>query len=167
MTGVHPPRPPDWIALTADSLPVAEALQWVVVPDAGAVVSFLGTVRDHAEDRSGVTAITYEAYEEAAVAALVRLAAEARERWADLGRIVLWHRTGRVPLGEASVAVLVSAPHRAPAFEAGRYLIDALKETVPIWKREHWAGGSGWARSARPIRSRPPRAPAAPRPGTG
>lgn len=149
---LHPPDPPDWVALVDEPLPVEVALRWVTIPTAGAVVHFCGTVRDHSPGRTGVWAITYEAYEGPAHAALVRLAAEARGHWSDLGRIVLWHRIGDVPLGEASVAVVVSAGHRGPAFEATRFLIDALKERVPIWKLEHWSGGAGWATDARMIR---------------
>jgi len=154
MTGVqHPPEGPDWVALLDEPLPVDGALRWVTVPAAGAVVSFCGTVRDHSEGRTGVRSITYEAYEGPAHRVLVRLAEEARGRWPGLGRIVLWHRVGDVPLGEASVAVVVSAGHRDAAFAAARFLIDAAKERVPIWKQEHWVGGSGWATDARMIRT--------------
>ncbi len=71
---------------------------------------------------------------------------------ADLERIALLHRTGELGLSEASVAVVVSSPHRAEAFEAARFCIDTLKESVPIWKQEHWAGGSDWAVEQHPIR---------------
>jgi len=75
---------------------------------------------------------------------LDEIAAAARQRWPELGRIALLHRMGVVPITESAVVVAVSSPHRADAFEAARYCIDTLKETVPIWKREDWSEGSSW-----------------------
>lgn len=135
----------DWIALTFEVLPTDRAMGWATTPSAGAVVAFLGVVRDHAEGREGVTGMTYEAYEEPAERTMLEIAAEARRRWADIERIALLHRVGELDLSDTSVVVVVSAPHRGVAFEAGRYCIDTLKETVPIWKQEHWSGGSDWA----------------------
>jgi molybdopterin synthase catalytic subunit len=149
------PRAPDWVALNAGALPVTEATEWATTPRSGAVVTFLGVVRDHAEGRDGVTGLTYEAYEEVAALRMHEIAADARRRWPDLERIALLHRTGDLGLSEASVAVVVSSPHRAEAFDAARFAIDTLKETVPIWKREHWADGDDWATAthdARPVR---------------
>ena len=114
---------------------------------------FLGVVRDHADGRSGVTGLTYEAYEEEAVTKLAAVAAEARRQWPVIDRVALLHRIGDLELSEASVAVVVSSPHRAEAFEAARYCIDTLKESVPIWKREHWEGGSDWGTGC-PVRPR-------------
>ena len=147
----HPTTGDDWLALTADELPVAAAYDWAVRPDCGAVVLFSGTVRDHAEGRDGVEHLTYEAYDEAVVPRLAAIAAEARQRWPMIGRLALLHRTGRLELGESSVLVVVSTPHRAEAFEAGRYAIDALKASVPIWKHETWRDGSAWGTGATPI----------------
>ena len=134
-----------WIALTSGVLPVEDARAWVTRPECGAVVVFTGVVRDHSEGRAGVEALTYEAYEDAATAGLARVAEEARRRHPGLGPVALLHRTGRVELGEPTVVVAVSAPHRDTAFDAARFCIDTLKETVPIWKREHWDEGSDWA----------------------
>ena len=141
----------DWLALTADELPVAETYAWAVRPGCGAVVLFSGTVRDHAEGRDGVEHLTYEAYDEAVVPRLAAIATEARRRWPMIGRIAMLHRTGRLEVGESSVLVVVSTPHRAEAFEAGRYAIDALKASVPIWKHETWRDGSAWGTGATPI----------------
>jgi molybdopterin synthase catalytic subunit len=141
----------DWIGLTDLPLPTAEALAWSVRPDCGAQVLFGGTVRDHAEGRVGVTELEYEAYEGAALARLAAIAAESRRRWTDLGRIALWHRVVRLHVGDCSVIVVVSAPHRAVAFEAARWCIDTLKSTVPIWKRETWEGGTDWGTDASDI----------------
>jgi molybdopterin synthase catalytic subunit len=151
---MRPPEPPanDWIELSKGELPTAEAMDWATLPSCGGVVCFAGTVRDSSEGRPGVSALTYEAYEEQAVLRLQELADEARRRWPDIVRVVLLHRTGRLELTEASVIVVVSAPHRAQAFEAARYCIDTLKETVPIWKAEDWEGGSDWALGEHPIR---------------
>lgn len=111
--------------------------------NAGAVCSFLGTVREMTGERRTV-ALEYEAYPEMASRKLAELEAEARRRW-PLIEVVLAHRVGRLDLGEVSVVVAVSSPHRADAFEACRWLIDTIKEVVPIWKRESWAdGGEEW-----------------------
>jgi molybdopterin synthase catalytic subunit len=142
----------DWIALTGDVLPVDEATRWAATPGAGAVVTFCGIVRDHAEGRDGVVGLSYEAYEEVAVARLGDVVAETRRRWPVVERLACLHRVGDLSLSETSVVVVVSAPHRAEAFEAARFAIDTLKETVPIWKREHWTGGSDWATGAHPLR---------------
>lgn len=138
----------DWLALTSEALPVAVAYEWAVRPDCGAVVLFSGTVRDHAEGRSGVTHLDYEAYEEHVVPRFEAIVAELRRRWPTTGRVAILHRVGRLLLGESSVLVVVSSPHRGEAFEAARFGIDALKTTVPIWKRESWEEGHGWALGA-------------------
>jgi molybdopterin synthase catalytic subunit len=148
-----PPTGDDWLALSAGELPVAETYAWAVRPGCGAVVLFSGTVRDHAVDeqgsvRRGVGHLTYEAYDTQVVPRLAAIAAEVRERWAGTGRIVLWHRIGRIELGESSVVVAVSSPHRPEAFAAGHYAIDAIKATAPIWKHEEWDDGADWGTGA-------------------
>ena len=141
-----PPEPcnQDWIAIGEDRLPVDQALAWASRPDCGGIVTFCGTVRDHSDDRPGVTALEYEVYPEQAVPRLEQVAAAARGRWATVGRLVLLHRIGRLEVGDVSVVVAASAPHRAEAFDVARYCIDTLKRTVPIWKRETWSGGTDW-----------------------
>jgi molybdopterin synthase catalytic subunit len=146
---VLPPGDGDnWLGLTGAVLPIGQIYEWCVRPDCGAVVLFSGTVRDHATDgdtvRTDVQRLEYEAYDEMVVPKLAEIAAEARLRWPDIGRIALIHRTGRLELGESSVVAAVSAPHRPEAFAAARFAIDALKQSVPIWKREVWADGSAW-----------------------
>jgi molybdopterin synthase catalytic subunit len=148
---VDAPGGEDWLALTADPLPVEEALAWATRPDCGAVVVFCGTVRDHAEGRGNVTGLEYEAYDAQVVPRLASIAAESRDRWPMLGRLALLHRTGPLEVGETSVVVVASAPHRGDAFDAARFAIDTLKATVPIWKRETWEGGSDWATGAQPV----------------
>jgi molybdopterin synthase catalytic subunit len=119
-----------------------------VLSHCGAVVLFSGTVRDHADGRDDVQHLTYEAYEEQAVPRLEAIASEMRTRWPETGRVALLHRLGRLELGESSVLVVVSSPHRPEAFAAARFGIDALKASVPIWKHEVWNGGSDWALGA-------------------
>ena len=139
------------MGLTASVLPVDRAAAWVVRPDCGAVVTFAGTVRDHAEGRAGVDELEYEAYEAHVEPRLRQIAEEARIRWAAVGRVVIWHRSGTLAVGETSVAVAVSAAHRGDAFEAARYCIDTVKTTVPIWKRERWDGGEDWGLDAHDV----------------
>jgi molybdopterin synthase catalytic subunit len=109
-------------------------------PEAGAVVLFLGTTRELTAGRQTV-ALDYESYPEMAEKKLSELEAEARRRW-PLVECTIVHRLGRVPPAEASVAIVVSTPHRRDAFAAGEWLIDTLKRDVPIWKREQWADGT-------------------------
>lgn len=150
--GLDPPYGrDDWVGVTAEPLPLAAAAAFVERPDCGATVVFTGVVRDHAEGRPGVTSLEYEAYEEETTPRLAAIAAEARGRWPDVGRLALVHRTGFLAVGEASVVVAASAPHRAEAFDAARFCIDTLKATVPIWKRETWAGGADWSTCAHPV----------------
>lgn len=137
-----------------------ELADWVVLPSCGAVVTFTGTARDHSAGRDGVELLEYEAYDEEVEPRLRAIAAEARRRWPEVGRVAMEHRTGVVGLGEAAVVVAVSAPHRAEAFAAASFCIDTLKASVPIWKRERWRGGDDWGQDATAIaevadRSRP------------
>jgi molybdopterin synthase catalytic subunit len=142
----------DWVALTVDALPVDEATAWAAVPSTGAVVTFCGVVRDHSDGRARVVGLTYEAYEEVAVRRLTEVAAETRRRWPAVERLALLHRVGDLALGDVSVVVVASSAHRGEAFDAARFAIDTLKETVPIWKREQWSDGSDWGADAHPIR---------------
>jgi len=121
---------------------VARLLGAVRDPAAGASVVFVGTTRNENAGRR-VVRLEYEAYTRMAVREMRRLADEASRRW-TLRRIAMAHRIGLVPVGEASVGIAVSAGHRAEAFTACHWLIDRLKEIVPIWKREHFHGGRVW-----------------------
>jgi molybdopterin synthase catalytic subunit len=150
--GLDPPYgTDDWVGVTADTLPIDAGGAFVVRPDCGASVVFTGLVRDHSEGRPGVTSLEYEAFEEEVTPRLAAIAAAARARWATVGRLVLLHRTGLLKVGEVSVLVAASAPHRDEAFEAARFCIDTLKATAPIWKREAWAGGEDWSACAHPV----------------
>jgi molybdopterin synthase catalytic subunit len=119
-------------------------------PDCGAIAVFLGTTRDHHEGRR-VLRLEYEAYESMAIAALEGLEREALAGH-EISRCRIVHRLGAVPLAEPSVAVVVSAAHRAAAFDACRWVVDELKRRVPIWKKEFFAeGGAAWVEGA-PLR---------------
>ncbi len=141
--------------ISAAPLSLDDATAFVADPAAGATVTFTGLVRDHAPDDAehgegtgrsrGVRGLDYEAYTEVADARLQALAEEVATRWPDLCAVWAVHRVGQLDVADVAVVVAVSSPHRDTAFDAGRYLIDTLKATVPIWKKEHWAdGGSHW-----------------------
>ncbi len=130
------------LRLTDRPIAIDDVLAAVADPAAGATVLFVGTTRDHNDGRR-VERLEYEAYAGMAERELGRIAAAARERW-PIARIAVVHRTGAVPIGAASVAIAVSAAHRAAAFEAARFAIDRLKEVVPIWKKELFEGGALW-----------------------
>jgi molybdopterin synthase catalytic subunit len=135
------------IELTTAPIDSNKALTAVTSPKCGAVVLFLGTTR-HWTAGKETTQLAYECYEAMATSELAKLEDQARAKW-PIENCLIIHRLGVVPIGEASVLVAVSSPHRSDAFEAARFLIDALKEHVPIWKKEHWAdGGSEWVHPA-------------------
>jgi molybdopterin synthase catalytic subunit len=126
--------------LTTDPIDWHGLTEQVRRPGCGAVVTFLGTVRDLTGERV-TTALDYEAHPAMAEKKLGEIEAATRARW-PVGEMAMVHRLGRLDLGQVSVAVAVSCPHRAQAFEACQFAIDRLKEIVPIWKKEHWADGS-------------------------
>jgi len=123
-------------------LDIAAVLREVEEPEAGAVASFVGTVRRRSRDRD-VGHLEYEAYEEMAEPMLTSLGAELTERH-GLCAVAIHHRLGRVEIGQASVVIAVSAPHRSAALDACREAIETLKATIPLWKKEVYAGGEEW-----------------------
>jgi molybdopterin synthase catalytic subunit len=131
-------------ALSADALTaavVAEAERPV-----GAISTFLGLVRGVNQGRR-VSWLDYEAYEPMALNALARIDSEARDLWPSV-ILGVHHRTGRVEVGEASIAIVAASPHRAEAFAASRYVIERVKQIAPIWKHEHFDGGEVWVEGA-------------------
>lgn len=135
------------IRLTESPIDTAAVIESVRRPAAGAVVLFLGTVREITEGRN-TESLEYEAYAEMAERKLVQLEQAARQRW-DLAGCAIVHRLGRLPVGEVCLAIAVSSAHRRAAFRAGRWLIDRIKQVVPIWKKENYADGSGaWVHPA-------------------
>lgn len=128
--------------LVEGPLDIAAVLREVEDPEAGAVASFVGTVRRQSRGRD-VEHLEYEAFEEMAEPMLSRLGDELTERH-DLCAVAIHHRLGRVEIGEASVVIAVSAPHRSAALDACREAIETLKTTIPLWKKEVYAGGEEW-----------------------
>jgi molybdopterin synthase catalytic subunit len=136
------------VRVTAEPLSVDEALAFVADPSAGGTCVFIGTVRDSGAGGAEVTGLRYESWDELAVTRLGEIAEALRERW-PIRRVALLHRSGDLDVGEASVVVAVSSPHRAEAFDACREGIELLKHDVPIWKKEQLASGEGqWVMGA-------------------
>lgn len=130
------------LRITEEPIDLGDLVAKVGDPAAGAVTTFLGTTRETNRGRR-VLKLEYEAYAEMAVSEFVKIAAEATSRW-ELTRVAIVHRVGVVPLGEASVGIAVSAPHRRESIEACHFCIDSLKLVAPIWKKEHFEGGEVW-----------------------
>ncbi len=131
--------------LTSAPIDVAALEASVARSGHGALVTFVGRARDRADDGREVQELEYEAYPEMAESVLAAIAAEAQQRWGATS-VAVMHRVGLVPIGEAAVAIVTAAPHRSDAYEANRFVIEAVKERLPIWKRERFADGSEWKR---------------------
>ena len=131
-------------SLTDEVIDVVALEASVIGPGRGAVVTFAGRARDTADDGRQVLELEYEVFPEMARDVLEAVSAEAEARWPVA--VAVAHRTGVVPIGEAAVAIVTAAAHRAEAYEANRYVIEAIKERLPIWKRERFADGSEWKR---------------------
>lgn len=131
-------------ALVDGPIDVAALERAVADPSRGAIVVFTGRARNRADDGRQVIELDYEVYPEMAESVLAEIAGAAEARWGVAVGVV--HRHGVVPIGEAAVAIVTAAPHRAEAYEANRFVIEAIKERLPIWKRERFADGSEWKR---------------------
>lgn len=133
------------ISFTHSEIDIASIVREVKTPASGAINIFIGTTRDHHKGRQ-VTLLEYEGYEPMALKMMEKIVEDAKHRW-PLHRVSIVHRLGKVPVGEASVVLAVSSRHRREAFDACQFLIDALKQSVPIWKREHFSDGTiEWSR---------------------
>jgi len=132
-------------ALTDAPIDVAALERAVAERGHGAVVTFVGRARDRSDDDRTVVELEYEVYPEMATSVLAEIAAEAEARWGVA--VAVTHRFGVVPIGEAAVAIVTAAMHRAEAYEANRFMIEAIKERLPIWKRERFTDGSEWKRA--------------------
>nr|WP_290222933.1 molybdenum cofactor biosynthesis protein MoaE [Trichocoleus desertorum] len=131
----------DSFAMTFAPLSLDEVYRLANDAANGAIVVMSGTVRNQTDGKP-VVALEYQAYEPMALRVFQQIAAEIRQQWPDVQRVVIHHRTGRLAIGEISVLVAVGCPHRSEAFAACQYAIDTLKHNAPIWKKEHWADGS-------------------------
>ena len=118
------------------------AIDWVMSPESGGIDVFIGTVRNFTKGKK-VIRLEFEAYEPMAITEMQKIADEAFEKW-PVQKVLIHHRTGVLNIGEIPVIIAVSAAHRAAAFDACRYIIDTLKQTVPIWKKEVFEDGEVW-----------------------
>lgn len=143
-----PRRPPRAFVITKKPLSLDSLVARVAHPGAGGIATFLGVVRDNANDKA-VQFLEYEAYPELAEGMLAQIGAEVQERWSDV-RIAIAHRVGRLQIGEASVIIAASAPHRAEAFSACRFAIERLKVILPVWKKEFASDADYWVEGPSP-----------------
>ena len=130
------------IKISSETLNIQSCINWVMLPESGGIDVFIGTVRNATKGKS-VLRLEFEAYEKMAIAEMEKIAAHTLERW-PVQRLLIHHRTGVLAVGEVPVIIAVSAAHRDAAFEACRYVIDTLKQTVPIWKKEVFEDGEVW-----------------------
>jgi molybdopterin synthase catalytic subunit len=146
----------DIYQLVREPIDMAALACLVRAPEDGAIVTFDGFVRNQSHNRAALY-LDYEAYESMALAKMREIGLQIREKY-RIHRVAMVHRLGRLEIGETSVFIAVSAPHRAAAFDACRFAIDTLKRTVPIWKKEYFEDGAVWADG-----ELPPAPPATPR----
>ena len=138
-----------YTAVTPEPIDAATVLSRVGASEDGAAILFLGVVRDHADGRT-VDGMRYDAYAEMAEGVLAEIATEAAARLGT-DRVAVVHRTGALAVGEVSVAIAVSSPHRAEAFDASRYVIEEIKKRLPVWKKEHYVDGdAAWVEGTVP-----------------
>ncbi len=135
------------VSVGSDPIDTGALVSEVGRSQSGATVLFVGTVRDHSVGKTGVTHLDYEVYAEMVEPKIAEVVSEAVTKW-PVQAVVVEHRSGVVRLGEASVAVAVSSAHRADAFDAAEFVIDELKRSAPIWKKEHWPGGAEWSQGS-------------------
>ncbi|MEE8389873.1 MAG: molybdenum cofactor biosynthesis protein MoaE [Anaerolineae bacterium] len=129
--------------ITIEEISIDEVVTRLAGPANGAIVTFIGVVRDTTDGRA-VHHLEYEAYPEMAEKTLRQIGDEVRARWKTIREIAIVHRIGQLPVGETAVVIALSAAHRPEVFKALRYTIDRLKEIVPIWKKEVWVDGEEW-----------------------
>lgn len=130
------------LKITIEKLNITNCIDWVMTPQAGGIDVFIGAVRDQTKGKR-VVRLEFEAYEKMALNEMKKIANEMIQRW-PLHKVLIHHRVGVLEVGEVPVVIAVSASHRAAAFEACRYAIDTLKQTVPIWKKEIFEDGEEW-----------------------
>ena len=130
------------IKISPSTLNVQECVGWVMSPESGGIDVFIGTVRNATKSKA-VTRLEFEAYETMALREMEKITRQSFEKW-PVQKILIHHRTGVLQIGEIPVVIAVAAAHRAAAFDACRYIIDTLKETVPIWKKEVFEDGEVW-----------------------
>ena len=132
----------DFFKIVSDKIEIEEVIRKVSDIESGAIVVFIGTVRKSSRGRK-IKYLEYEAYREMTLREFSKIAQEIRQMW-DIRKLAIVHRIGKLDLGEISILIVVSAPHRDEAYRASRYAIEKLKQAVPIWKKEVWEGGEEW-----------------------
>lgn len=130
------------IKISATTLNITDCIDWVMSPQAGGIDVFIGTVRDATKGKQ-VLRLEFESYEAMAIKEMEKIAQQAFSQW-PVQKILIHHRTGVLQIGEVPVIIAVAAAHRDAAFDACRYIIDTLKQTVPIWKKEFFEDGEVW-----------------------
>jgi molybdopterin synthase catalytic subunit len=130
------------IILSAETLDIQACINWIMSPESGGINVFIGTVRNTTKGKT-VLKLDFEAYEPMAISEMQKIAGQAFGKW-PVQKILIHHRTGELQVGEVPVVIAVSAAHRDAAFDACRYIIDTLKQTVPIWKKEAFEDGDVW-----------------------
>jgi len=141
----------EWVAVSAEQLAPDELAAWATREECGAVVTFLGTARTTSTVPHEIVALEYETDVALAELRIRRVVAVVRDRWPEVRAVAIHHRIGTVHVREPAVVVAVSSAHRREAFEAAQFCIDAVKRSVPMWKREVWSGGSAWSEEATDI----------------
>jgi molybdopterin synthase catalytic subunit len=130
------------IKLSVTTLNVQECIDWVMSPECGGIDVFIGTVRNATKGKP-VVRLEFEAYDQMAISEMGKIAQQALAKW-PIQKLLIHHRTGVLQIGEIPVVIAIAAAHRDAAFEACRYIIDTLKQTVPIWKKEIFEDGEVW-----------------------
>ncbi|WP_026800213.1 molybdenum cofactor biosynthesis protein MoaE [Pontibacillus halophilus] len=128
--------------ITEKFISIEDVVHKVIRPEAGAINTFIGTVRELTDGKRTLY-LTYEAYASMAEKMMARIGTEIEEKWPD-AKVAITHRVGRLEISDVAVVLAVSTPHRADAYEASRYAIERIKQMVPIWKKEHWDTGEEW-----------------------
>ena len=132
----------EYYKITSDEIDVNQVITSVIRPEAGAINTFIGTVREFTGEKQTVS-LQYEAYPSMAEKQLRRIGIEIREQWPDVQTSIV-HRIGKLAISDIAVVIAVASPHRAESYEASRYAIERIKEIVPIWKKEYWTDGQKW-----------------------
>ncbi|WP_096270120.1 molybdenum cofactor biosynthesis protein MoaE [Paucisalibacillus globulus] len=132
----------DFFSIVEEPIRVEELIQKVTRSEAGAITTFLGTVREWTKGRRTLY-LEYQAYKPMAVKKLAQIGREIKDRWENT-EVAITHRIGKLDISEVAVAIVVSSPHRKAAYEANEYAIERIKQIVPIWKKEHWEDGEIW-----------------------
>lgn len=132
----------EYYSITSEEIDVNKVISSVIRPEAGAINTFIGTVREFTGEKQTVS-LQYEAYPSMAEKQLKRIGGEIREQWPAVQTSIV-HRIGKLAISDIAVVIAVASPHRAESYEASRYAIERIKEIVPIWKKEYWTDGEEW-----------------------